>query len=47
VSVSKLSGKKAVDDAVKKGTPITTGGGKLPPKDDKAPGGGSAIEDIG
>jgi hypothetical protein len=47
VSVTKLSGKKAVDDAVKKGTPITTGGGKLPPKDDKAPGGGSAIEDIG
>ncbi|HEV7751915.1 MAG TPA: zinc ribbon domain-containing protein [Baekduia sp.] len=47
VSVQSLSSKKAVDDAVKKGKPITTGGGKLPPKDGKAPGGGSAIEEIG
>jgi hypothetical protein len=47
VSVQSLSSKKAVDDAVKKGRPITTGGGKLPPKDGKAPGGGSAIQEIG
>jgi hypothetical protein len=47
VSVKSLSSKKAVDDAVKKGKPISTGTGKLPPKDDKAPGGGSAIEEIG
>jgi hypothetical protein len=47
VSVKSLSSKKAVDDAVKKGKPISTGTGKLPPKDDKAPGGGSSIEEIG
>jgi hypothetical protein len=47
VSVKSLSSKKAVDDAVKKGKPISTGTGKLPPKDDKAPGGGSAIQEIG
>jgi hypothetical protein len=47
VSVDKLSSKKAVDDAVKKGKPISTGTGKLPPTDSKAPGGGSAIEEIG
>jgi hypothetical protein len=47
VSVKSLSSKKAVEDAVKKGKPISTGTGKLPPKDDKAPGGGSSIEEIG
>jgi hypothetical protein len=47
VSVDKLDSKKAVDDAVKKGKPISTGTGKLPPTDDKAPGGGSGIEEIG
>jgi hypothetical protein len=47
VSVKSLSSKKAVDDAVKKGKPISTGTGKLPPTDDKAPGGGSSIEEIG
>jgi hypothetical protein len=47
VSVDKLDSKKAVDDAVKKGKPISTGTGKLPPTDDKAPGGGSDIEEIG
>lgn len=47
VSVDKLDSKKAVDDAVKKGKPISTGTGKLPPKDDKAPGGGSDFEEIG
>jgi hypothetical protein len=47
VSVDKLSDKKAVDDAVKKGKPISTGTGKLPPKDDKAPAGGTGFEDIG
>jgi hypothetical protein len=47
VSVKSLSSKKAVDDAVKKGKPISTGTGKLPPTDNKAPGGGSSIEEIG
>jgi hypothetical protein len=47
VSVDKLDSKKAVDDAVKKGKPISTGTGKLPPTDDKAPGGGSDFEEIG
>ena len=47
VSVKSLDSKKAVDDAVKKGKPISTGTGKLPPKDDKAPGGGSDFEEIG
>jgi hypothetical protein len=47
VSVKSLSSKKAVDDAIKKGKPISTGEGKLPPKDDKAPGGGSDFEEIG
>jgi hypothetical protein len=47
VSVKNLDSKKAVDDAVKKGKPISTGTGKLPPKDDKAPGGGSDFEEIG
>ena len=47
VSVKSLSSKKAVDDAVKKGKPISTGTGKLPPTDDKPAGGGSAVETIG
>lgn len=48
VSVNKLDSKKAVEDAVKKGKPISTGGdGKLPPKDDKAPAGGADFEEIG
>lgn len=47
VSVKSLSSKKAVDDAVKKGKPISTGTGKLPPKDDKAPAGGTGFEGIG
>lgn len=47
VSVKNLTSKKAVEDAVKKGKPISTGTGKLPPKDDKAPGGGSDFETIG
>jgi hypothetical protein len=47
VSVKSLSSKKAVEDAVKKGKPISTGTGKLPPKDDKAPAGGTDFEEIG
>jgi hypothetical protein len=47
VSVKSLKSKKAVDDAVKKGKPISTGTGKLPPKDDKPAGGGSGFEEIG
>lgn len=47
VSVKSLDSKKAVDDAVKKGKPISTGTGKLPPKDDKAPAGGADFEEIG
>jgi hypothetical protein len=47
VSVKSLDSKKAVDDAVKKGKPISTGTGKLPPKDDKAPAGGTDFEEIG
>ncbi|HWH92864.1 MAG TPA: hypothetical protein VNT03_03300 [Baekduia sp.] len=47
VSVKNLKSKKAVDDAVKKGKPISTGTGKLPPKDDKPAGGGSGFEEIG
>ncbi|WP_445152558.1 hypothetical protein [Baekduia sp. Peel2402] len=48
VAVDKLDSKKAVEDAVKKGKPISTGGdGKLPPKDDKAPAGGADFEEIG
>jgi hypothetical protein len=47
VSVKSLDSKKAVEDAVKKGKPIATGDGKLPPKDDKAPAGGSDFEEIG
>jgi hypothetical protein len=47
VSVKSLSSKKAVEDAVKKGKPISTGTGKLPAKDDKAPAGGSSFEEIG
>jgi hypothetical protein len=47
VSVKSLSSKKAVDDAVKKGKPISTGTGKLPPKDDKPAAGGTGFEDIG
>jgi hypothetical protein len=47
VSVKSLTSKKAVDDAVKKGKPISTGSGKLPAKDNKPAGGGSAFEEIG
>jgi hypothetical protein len=47
VGVDKLKSKKAVEDAVKKGKPISTGDGKLPPKDDKAPAGGADFEEIG
>ncbi len=47
VSVDNLSSKKAVEDAVKKGKPIATGNGKLPPKDNKAPAGGTGFEEIG
>ncbi len=53
VSVKKLStlkGKdytKAVDKLAKQGKPISTGGGKLPPKDNKPAGGGSSFETIG
>ncbi|WCB93556.1 hypothetical protein DSM104299_02269 [Baekduia alba] len=47
VSVKSLSSKKAVDDAVKNGKPISTGTGKLPPKDDKPAGGGAGFEEIG
>jgi hypothetical protein len=47
VSVRSLTSKKAVDDAVKKGKPISTGTGKLPPTDNKAAGGGSSFETIG
>jgi hypothetical protein len=48
VSVGSLGNKKALDQAVKKGKPITTGGsGKLPPKDNKAPGDGTSFQTIG
>jgi hypothetical protein len=47
VSVRSLTSKKAVDDAVRKGKPISTGTGRLPPKDDRPAGGGSAFETIG
>jgi hypothetical protein len=47
VSVDKLTSKKAVENAVKKGKPISTGTGKLPPKDGKPAGGGSGFESIG
>jgi hypothetical protein len=47
VSVDKLSDQKAIDKAVKKGRPISTGSGKLPPTDDKPAGGGSSFEEIG
>jgi hypothetical protein len=47
VSVDQLTSKKAVENAVKKGKPISTGTGKLPPKDGKPAGGGSGFEEIG
>ena len=47
MSVRSLTSRKAVDDAVRKGKPISTGTGRLPPTDDKAAGGGSAFETIG
>lgn len=47
VSAKSLTSKKALDDAVKKGKPISTGTGRLPPKDNKAAGGGSSFETIG
>jgi hypothetical protein len=47
VSVNTLNDKKSLDNAVKKGKPISTGTGKLPPTDDKPAGGGSGFEDIG
>jgi hypothetical protein len=47
VSVDKLTDKKAVEKAVKKGQPISTGSGKLPPTDNKPAGGGSSFEEIG
>ena len=53
VSVKKLSslkGKdytKAVDKLAKQGKPISTGGGKLPPKDNKPAGNGTSFETIG
>jgi hypothetical protein len=41
-------GQKAIEQAAKKGQPISTGGGgKLPPTDDKAPAGGTSFETIG
>ncbi len=48
--LSSLKGKdstKAVDKLAKKGKPISTGGGKLPPTDNKPAGGGSSFETIG
>jgi hypothetical protein len=47
VSVRSLTSRRAVDDAVRKGKPISTGTGRLPPTDDKAAGGGSSFETIG
>jgi hypothetical protein len=47
VSAKSLTSRRALDDAVKKGKPISTGTGRLPPKDDKAAGGGSSFETIG
>jgi hypothetical protein len=47
VSARSLTSRRALDDAVRKGKPISTGTGRLPPKDDKAAGGGSAFETIG
>lgn len=44
---AKTLSKKAIDDLAKKGKPLSTGGGKLPPKDKKAPAGGSDFETIG
>jgi hypothetical protein len=49
-ALSTLSGQdkeKAIEKAAKKGQPIATGDGKLPPKDDKAPAGGAGFETIG
>jgi hypothetical protein len=47
VSARSLTSRRALDDAVRKGKPISTGTGRLPPKDDKAAGGGSSFETIG
>ncbi|HWI71200.1 MAG TPA: zinc ribbon domain-containing protein [Baekduia sp.] len=47
VSVNKLTDKKAIDSAVKKGKSISTGTGKLPATDNKPAGGGSSFETIG
>jgi hypothetical protein len=47
VSARSLTSRRALDDAVRKGKPISTGTGRLPPKDDKAAGGGSTFESIG
>lgn len=38
---------KAIEKAAKKGQPISTGDGKLPPTDDKAPASGTEFETIG
>jgi hypothetical protein len=47
VPVKSLGDKKAIDNAVKKGKPITTGAGKLPPKDGKPAGNGTSFQAIG
>lgn len=44
--VSKLSSKD-IDKAAKKGEPISTGSGALPPTDNKPAAGGTSFEDIG
>jgi hypothetical protein len=49
-ALSNLSGQdkeKAIEKAAKKGQPIATGDGKLPPTDSKAPAGGAGFETIG
>ena len=48
VSVDKVANdKKAIDQAVKKGQPLSTGSGAPPPTDDKPAGGGSGFQTIG
>jgi hypothetical protein len=46
-NLSSQDKEKAIEKAAKKGQPIATGDGKLPPTDEKAPAGGADFETIG
>jgi hypothetical protein len=46
-NLSSQDKEKAIEKAAKKGQPIATGDGKLPPTDDKAPAGGTGFDTIG